>query len=80
MSDEDRSYSGEDLVAWFREVTEEIDGTPARLVSLALRRRELARGLIQVYGVEVAAERVGVSGRTLAALNWSIPASMREAS
>lgn len=72
MSDDDHSdvktRSGEDLLAWFREVTEEIDGTPARLRTLGARRRELARGLIQAYGPHNAAERAGVTPGVMAYL------------
>jgi hypothetical protein len=53
---------------WFREVTEEIDGTPARLKVLAARRRELAWTLIQAFGVDAAAQRAGVAPGVLAYL------------
>jgi hypothetical protein len=72
MSDGDygdvKTRSGEDLLTWFREVTEETGGTPARLRTLALRRRELAMALVQVYGFGEAANLMGVSQLTLAAL------------
>lgn len=60
--------SDRDLVAWFREVTTEIDETPGRLRVLATRRRELARQLVDMYGFDKAAELVGVSELTIASL------------
>lgn len=68
------NHPGMDLLAWFREVTEEIDGTPARLRMLALRRRDLAQQLVQVYGFGEAAERMGVGQHTLASF-MAIPAA-----
>jgi hypothetical protein len=72
--DDVKTYSGEDAVAWFREVSEEIDDTPARLKILAARRRELARTLVQAFGVHTAAERAGVTPGVLlylAAESWN---------
>jgi hypothetical protein len=66
--------TGEDLLAWFREVTEEIDGTPARLKILARRRRELARDLIALHGFEEAERLTGTSQWTLASLMSDGPA------
>jgi hypothetical protein len=68
VNDETKTRSSQDLVAWFREVTTEIDETPARLRALAARRRELAKQLVQVYGFDEAAKQVGLSELTLASL------------
>lgn len=74
MTDDVKTYGGEDALVWFREVSEEIDDTPARLKVLAARRRELARTLIQALGVHTAAERAGVTPGVLtylAAESWN---------
>jgi hypothetical protein len=68
--DDVMTRSGKDLLVWFQEVTEEIDGTPARLKALALRRRELARSLVQFYGFDEAAAKAGLSQQVLASLTW----------
>lgn len=65
-----KTRSGEDLLDRLREVTEEIDGTPARLKALALRRRELARALVQFYGFDGTVARTGLSSQVLASLTW----------
>ena len=72
MSDTDyqdvATRNGLEILDWFREVTAEIDETPGRLRVLATRRRDLARQLIQVYGLEEAQRLAGVSELTLASL------------
>lgn len=65
-----KTRSGIDLLHSFREVTEEIDATPALLRDLAARRRELARGILACYGWDEAVTRMGVSGQTLAELTF----------
>jgi hypothetical protein len=62
-----------DLRDWFLEVTQEIDGIPARTRELGQRRRELAKSLIQAVGLTEAAVLVDIRPGVLAMLANQVP-------
>lgn len=57
-----------DLRDWFLEVTQEIDGIPARTRELGQRRRQLAAQLVRAMGLADAAALVDIRPGVLLAL------------